>query len=163
MLASISSDSGALTAGSKAKAAVGNVCSLFWKAAVNERDRSASSCGSKSAMPPAGKSPKDASPPWLFSANPASAMAGSTEGSSRPSLSACAARTKADAFQALASPASMSAAQQPKPSNVCRASCSSGASMGFCSASQRLNTCSMDQAASPNSCSPTMRELPLSV
>ncbi len=35
--------------------------------------------------------------------------------------------------------------------------------MGFCSASQALSSCSIDQAASPNSFNPTMRELPLSV
>ena len=38
-----------------------------------------------------------------------------------------------------------------------------GAGMGFCSANQALSICSMAQAASPNSSSCTMRELPLRV
>ena len=86
------------------------------------------------------------------------------KGTSVPSRRmASADRRKDSGSQPVARPAAMSSAQLLK---ACRASvdnCSKLGCMGFCSASQTLSTCSIDQAASPKSFSPTMRELPLSV
>ena len=117
-LASIASDSGTLTMGSGAKNTPANVCSLSCDTSIGGRDRSVSSFGSKGSVAVSEKSPEEALSLWLSSTNPVLSMAGSTEGSSRPSFRACAARRKAEAFQALASPVSMSVAQQPKASNV---------------------------------------------
>ena len=50
-----------------------------------------------------------------------------------------------------------------KPCMAWLAKACMGAGMGFCSANQALSICSMAQAASPNSSSCTMRELPLRV
>ena len=60
-------------------------------------------------------------------------------------------------------PAEMSFTQRPKAFRLSCASVSRSGCTGFCSANQALNICSIDHAASPNSLSPTMRELPLSV
>ncbi len=43
------------------------------------------------------------------------------------------------------------------------ANCNNGVCTGFCSANHAFSSCSSDHPASPNSFSPTMRELPLSV
>ena len=67
------------------------------------------------------------------------------------------------AFQPLSVPAAMSSTHSAKPRMASAASLRRSSLAGFCSASQALNTCSMDQPASPNSFSPTIRELPLSV
>ena len=60
-------------------------------------------------------------------------------------------------------PAAMSSVQRPKACMASRQRLRSPSVAGFWSASQVLSTCSIDQAPSPNSVSPTMRELPLSV
>lgn len=51
----------------------------------------------------------------------------------------------------------------PKSASASSATPRSASFASFCSASHALSNCSMDQAASPNSVNPTMRELPLSV
>ena len=57
----------------------------------------------------------------------------------------------------------MSSTQSAKPRIASAASLRMSSLAGFCSASQALRTCSIDQPASPNSVNPTIRELPLSV
>ncbi len=76
---------------------------------------------------------------------------------------ASAATRKALAFQPLSVPAAMSSTHRPKPRIASAARVRMSSLAGFCSASQALSTCSMDQPASPNSVRPTIRELPLSV
>ena len=76
---------------------------------------------------------------------------------------ASAASLKAFTCQPPALPAPMSSAQRPKACKAASDNCSNGDCIGFCSASQALIICSIDQAASPKSFRPTMRELPLSV
>ena len=100
----------------------------------------------------------------------AAAAAGSASGSASGTSAAarCArhrpGRGTAPAFQALSLPAAMSSTQRPKPLHApSPVSVRRSSLAGFWSASQVLSTCSSDQAASPNSVSPTMRELPLSV
>ena len=89
---------------------------------------------------------------------------GKTRGSTLPSRRmASATLRKALTSQAESSPAAISRAQRPKPSKAWREISSKGLSIGFCSASHALSSCSMDQAASPKLFSPTMRELPFRV
>ena len=76
---------------------------------------------------------------------------------------ASAALRKVWADHGVAAPVAMSSTQRENCSIASAASESRSALAGFCSASQVLASCSMAHAASPNSLSPTMRELPLSV
>ena len=91
---------------------------------------------------------------------PASSCNGTTLRSSRR---ASADRRKGWACQPSKWPSAMSSAQRSKARKASPDNCNKGGCMGFCSASQALSNCSIDQAASPNSLSPTMRELPLRV
>ena len=67
------------------------------------------------------------------------------------------------ASQALSRFAAMSSIQHSKPAKISSQKALKTSLAGFWSANHPLSSCSSDQAASPNSSSPTMRELPLRV
>ena len=149
-------------------APMSGACSGAPSKAKNSKSTFASLAGSAdSALATWSKATTSASIAGDAASNLVCAMTGSCNGTSLMSLpSVCIASAlvrNADAVHAPSVPLAMSSIQREKPTRLSPVMDSKSWLAGFWSASQLLNSCSIVQAASPNSLRPTIRALPLSV